>query len=110
MINGRNIYGSVKGAYSGANQQFAGPSPARCARRTRFLGIYTRRDGHEFSRRSLAPQSHQLVQQRLPGQARLSADRRRYDPITGGFTQGAQSSRLSGVGNFSSLFARIFDE
>jgi len=58
MINGRNVYGSVKGAYSGANQQFSVTfTGAVRAENVEFLGIYTRRDGHEFqpAQTSLGP-------------------------------------------------------
>src|SRR5262249_45714393 len=49
MNANKNIYGSVKGAYSGANQQFAETfTGAVRDGNLEFLGIYTRRDGHEF--------------------------------------------------------------
>ena len=91
------------------------PSPARCEQgNVEFLGIYTRRDGHEFY-----PAQSSLGAQSRPASynndflAKLVLRPTDVDTIrlTGGYTQGRQSTQiLSGVGNFSSLFARIFDE
>jgi hemoglobin/transferrin/lactoferrin receptor protein len=114
MINGRNIYGSVKGAYSGANQQFAETfTGAVRAENLEFLGIYTRRDGHEFQPAQSSLGANPTSWYNNDFLAKLVFRPTDVDTIriTGGFTQGAQSSEtLSGVGNFSSLFARIFDE
>src|SRR5918995_3177282 len=58
MIAGKNVYASIKAAYSGANQQFAETATGAVKQgNVEFLGIYTRRDGHEFypAQSSLGP-------------------------------------------------------
>ena len=113
MKDGKSVYASVKGAYSGANQQFAGPSPARCAPGLSSSWASTRgaTATNSIQRRPLSPPIRRLVQQRLLSPSwccgRLKSTRSR---IQGAYTQGQQSTQmLSGVGNFPALFARIFD-
>ncbi len=114
MINGRNVYGSVKGAYSGANQQFSETfTGAVRAENVEFLGIYTRRDGHEFqpAQTSLGPNPTSWYNNDFLAKLVLRPTDVDTIRIIGGFNQGQQSTQaLSGVGNFSSLVARIFDE
>jgi hemoglobin/transferrin/lactoferrin receptor protein len=114
MIGGKNIYASVKGAYSGANQQFAETfTGAVKQENVEFLGIYTRRDGHEFqpAQTSLGPNPTSWWNNDFLAKLVLRPTGNDTIRITGGFTQGQQSTQvLSGVGNFASLVARIFDE
>ena len=114
MIDGKNVYGSVKGAYSGANQQFAETfTGAVRAESLEFLGIYIRRDGHEFypAQSSLGPNPTTWYNNDFLAKLVLRPTDVDTIRITGGFTQGVQSTQtLSGVGNFPSLFARVFDE
>ena len=114
MIGGKNIYASVKGAYSGANQQFAETfTGAVKQENVEFLGIYTRRDGHEFqpAQTSFGPNPTSWWNNDFLAKLVFRPTGNDTIRITGGFTQGQQSTQvLSGVGNFSSLVARIFDE
>ncbi len=114
MIGGKNIYGSVKGAYSGANQQFAETfTGAMRSDQLEVLGIYTRRDGHEFqpAQSSLEPNPTNWYSNDFLAKVVLRPTDVDTIRLTGGFTQGQQSTQvLSGVGNFANLFARVFDE
>ncbi|GEP57232.1 TonB-dependent hemoglobin/transferrin/lactoferrin family receptor [Reyranella soli] len=114
MIGGKNVYASIKGAYSGANQQFAETATGAVRDgNVEFLGIYTRRDGHEFypAQSSLGPNPTSFYNNDFLAKLVLRPTDVDTIRITGGYTQGQQSTQvLSGVGNFSSLFARIFDE
>lgn len=114
MKQGRNTYASVKGAFSGANSQFAETfTGAVRAGDVEVMGIYTRRDGHQY----------QPAQSSLPTNptnfysndffAKLVYRPTEVDTIriTGSYQQSQQSTQvLSGVGNFPSLFAKVFDE
>ena len=114
MIGGKNFFASIKGAYSGANQQFAETITGAVRQgNVEFLGIYTRRDGHEFypAQSSLGPNPTSFYNNDFLAKLVLRPTDVDTIRITGGYTQGQQSTQiLSGVGNFSSLFARIFDE
>ena len=114
MIGGKNIYASIKGAYSGANQQFAETATGAVRQgNVELLGIYTRRDGHEFypAQSSLGPNPTSFYNNDFLAKLVLRPTDVDTIRITGGYTQGQQSTQiLSGVGNFASLFARVFDE
>ena len=114
MREGKNVYGSVKAAYSGANQQFAETfTGAVRSGNVEFLGIYTRRDGHEFypAQSSLGPNPTSWSNNDFLAKLVIKPTESDTIRITGGYTQGVQSTQiLSGVGIFSSLFARIWDE
>jgi hemoglobin/transferrin/lactoferrin receptor protein len=114
MIDGKNVYGSVKGAYSGANQQFAETfTGAVRSENLEFLGIYTRRDGHEFypAQSSLAPNPTSWWNNDFLAKLVLRPTDVDTIRITGGYTQGVQSTQIvSGIGIFPSLFARVYDE
>lgn len=114
MLDGRHIYASVKGAYAGANRQFAETfTGAVQADKLEVLGIYTRRDGHEFqpAQSSLSPNPTSWYNNDFLAKIVLRPTDVDTIRITGGFTEGVQSTQvLSGVGNFPSLVARIFDE
>ncbi len=114
LIFGRDYYGSVKGAYSGANQMFAETATGAVrAGKVEFLGIYTRRDGHEFTQAqsSLASNPTSWNENSFLGKFVLRPTDVDTIRITGAYQQGSQTTQiLSGVGNFPSLFARIYDE
>ena len=83
------------------------------AENVEFLGIYTRRDGHEFqpAQTSLGPNPTSWYNNDFLAKLVLRPTDVDTIRITGGFNQGQQSTQaLSGVGNFPSLVARIFDE
>ena len=114
MREGKNVYGSVKAAYSGANQQFAETfTGAVRSGNVELLGIYTRRDGHEFypAQSSLGPNPTSWSNNDFLAKLVLRPTESDTIRITGAYTQGVQSTQmLSGVGIFTNLFARIWDE
>ena len=88
------------------------PSPARCAPgNLEFLGIYTRRDGQQFkpAQSSLGPNPTTWYNNDFLAKLVIRPTDVDTIRITGGYTQGKQSTQvLSGVGNFPSLFARVY--
>lgn len=114
MREGKNVYGSVKAAYSGANRQFAETfTGAVRSGNVEFLGIYTRRDGHEFypAQSSLGPNPTTFWNNDFLAKLVIKPTESDTIRLTGGYTQGQQSTQiLSSVGIFSNLFARIWDE
>ncbi len=114
LKEGRNIYGSVKGAYSGANLQFAETfTGAVRAGDFEFMGMYTRRDGHEYTpaQSSIAPNPTSFYSNDFFAKAVFRPTEVDTIRITGSYTQGQQSTQvLSGTGTFPALFARVFDE
>ena len=114
LKEGRNVYASVKGAYSSANRQFAETfTGAVRAGELEFMGIYTRRDGHEFypAQTTLTPNPTSWWSNDFMAKLVLRPTEVDTIRITGAYTQGQQSTQiLSGVGNFPSLFAKIYDE
>ncbi|MDP1966589.1 MAG: TonB-dependent receptor, partial [Reyranella sp.] len=112
--NGGNVYGSVKGAYSGANQMFAESFTGAVRHgNVEFLGIYTRRDGQQFTpaQSSLGPNPTTWSNNDFLAKIVVRPSDVDTIRITGGYTQGKQSTQmLSGVGRFPSLFTRVYDE
>lgn len=114
LKEGKNIYGSVKAAYSGANLQFAETfTGAVRAGDFEFMGMYTRRDGHEYTpaQSSIAPNPTSFYSNDFFAKAVFRPTEVDTIRVTGSYTQGKQSTQvLSGTGTFPSLFARVFDE
>ena len=114
FIGGKNVYASVKGAYSSANQQFAETfTGAVRDGNLEVLGIYTRRDGQEFypAQSSVGPNPTNWYNNDFLAKIVVRPTDSDTIRLTGGYTEGVQSTQvLSGVGNFASLFARVFDE
>ncbi len=114
MRDGRNIYGSVKAAYSGANQQFAETfTGAVRSGNVEVLGIYTRRDGQEYmpAQSTIGPNPTTWYNNDFLAKLVIRPSDVDTLRITGGYTQGRQSTQvLSGVGVFPSLFTRVYDE
>ncbi len=114
LKEGRSVYGSVKGAYSGANQTFAETfTGAVRTGNLEFLGIYTRRDGQQFTpaQSSLGPNPTNWSNNDFLAKIVLRPTDTDVIRITGGYTQGQQSTQiLSGVGRFPNLFTRVYDE
>ncbi|OFW96804.1 MAG: hypothetical protein A3D94_07160 [Alphaproteobacteria bacterium RIFCSPHIGHO2_12_FULL_66_14] len=112
--DGSNLYGSVKGAYSGANQMFAETfTGAVRSGNVEFLGIYTRRDGQQFTpaQSSLGPNPTNWFNNDFLAKLVIKPTDVDTVRITGGYTQGTQSTQmLSGVGRFPNLFTRVYDE
>lgn len=112
--NGGNVYGSVKGAYSSANQMFAESfTGAVRSGNVEFLGIYTRRDGQQFTpaQSSLGPNPTTWSNNDFLAKLVIRPTDVDTFRITGGYTQGKQSTQmLSGVGRFPALFTTVYDE
>lgn len=114
FLGGKNVYASVKGAYSGANQQFAETFTGAVRQgNLEVLGIYTRRDGQEFTPAwsSVGPNPTNWYNNDFLAKVVLRPTDVDTIRLTGAYSEGVQSTQvLSGVGNFSNLFARVFDE
>ena len=114
LKEGRDVYGSVKSAYSGANQMFAETfTGAVRSGKVEFLGIYTRRDGQQFTpaQSSLGPNPTTWFSNDFLAKIVIRPTDVDTIRITGGYTQGQQTTQaLSGVGVFPSLFTRVYDE
>ena len=111
---GENVYGSVKSAYSGANQMFAETfTGAVKTGKLEFLGIYTRRDGQQFTpaQSSLGPNPTTWFNNNFLAKIVIRPTEVDVIRITGGYSQGQQTTQaLSGVGVFPSLVTRVYDE
>jgi hemoglobin/transferrin/lactoferrin receptor protein len=114
LINGKTTYASVKGSYSGANQQFAETVTGAIQQgNLEVLGIYTRRDGHQFNAAWSYLPTNPTSFYNNDFLAKIVVRPTDVDTIriTGGYTEGKQSTNaLTSVGNFANLFARVFDE
>ena len=113
LAPGKNIFGSVKGAYSGANQMFAETfTGAVRYGNVEFLGLYTRRDGHQYSvaQSYLSPNPQNWGENSFLGKLVFRPTEVDTIRITGAYQETNQSTQvLSGVGNFPTLFAKVFD-
>ncbi len=78
-----------------------------------FMGIYTRRDGHQYTpaQTMIAPNPTTWSNNNFFAKLVIKPTEVDTLRLTGGYSQGAQSTNvLSAAGNFASLFARIYDE
>ena len=111
---GENVYGSVKSAYSSANQMFAESfTGAVKTGKLEFLGIYTRRDGQQYTpaQSSLGPNPTTWFNNDFLAKIVIRPTESDVIRITGGYTQGQQTTQaLSGVGVFPDLVTRVYDE
>jgi hemoglobin/transferrin/lactoferrin receptor protein len=113
LAPGKNVFGSVKGAYSSANQMFAETfTGAVRSGNVEFLGLYTRRDGHEYTpaQSSLGPNPQSWAENSFLAKLVIRPTEVDTIRVTGAYQETNQSTQvLSGVGNFPALFARVFD-
>jgi hemoglobin/transferrin/lactoferrin receptor protein len=114
LREGKNVYASAKAAYSGANQQFSESfTGAVRSGNVEFMGIYTRRDGHQFTPAQTMIAPNPTTWNNNNFFAKLVIKPTEVDTIrlTGTYSDGVQSTNiLTGIGRFPSLFASIYDE
>ncbi len=113
LAPGKDVYGSVKGAYSGANQMFSETfTGAVRSGNVEFLGLYTRRDGQQFTpaQSSLGPNPTNWAENSFLAKLVIRPTDVDTFRLTGAYQENNQSTQiLSSVGNFPALFARIYD-
>jgi hemoglobin/transferrin/lactoferrin receptor protein len=111
---GKNYYASIKGAYSGATNDFAETvTGAYRAGNVEFLGMYTRRDGGvmtpAFS--SLATNPTTWGENNFLGKLVFRPTENDTIRLVGEYYQNTQNTEvLSNVGDFPALFAKVYDE
>ncbi len=114
MREGKNVFASVKGAYSGANNQFAETlTGALRSENVEILGIYTRRDGNAFNIAQSTLQNNPTNFYNNDFLLKLVVKPTEHDTLrlTGGYTQSHQNTDvLSAVGVFPSLVTRVYGE
>ncbi|MDB5487960.1 MAG: TonB-dependent hemoglobin/transferrin/lactoferrin family receptor [Reyranella sp.] len=114
MREGKDVYASAKAAYSGANAQFSESfTGAVRSGNVEFMGIYTRRDGHQYTpaQTMIAPNPSTWSNNNFFAKLVIKPTEVDTIRLTGTYSQGAQSTNvLSAAGNFASLFARVYDE
>jgi hemoglobin/transferrin/lactoferrin receptor protein len=114
LPGGKNYYASLKGAYSGADNSFAETfTGAYRAGNVEFLGMYTRRDGGAmqpaFS--SLATNPTTWGENNFMGKLVFRPTENDTIRLVGEYYQNRQNTEvLSNVGDFPSLFAKVYDE
>jgi hemoglobin/transferrin/lactoferrin receptor protein len=111
---GKNYYASLKGAYSGADNDFAETfTGAYRAGNVEFLGMYTRRDGGVMTPAysSLATNPTTWGENNFMGKLVFRPTDNDTIRLVGEYYQNTQNTEvLSNVGIFPSLFARVYDE
>jgi len=114
LPGGKNFYASLKGAYSGADTSFAETfTGAFRADNVEVLGIYTRRDGGAmppaFS--SLATNPETWGENNFLGKLVFRPSGNDTIRLVGEYYDRTQNTEvLSNVGDFPSLFAKVYDE
>jgi len=111
---GKNYYASIKGAYSGYDNDFAETfTGAYRAGNVEFLGMYTRRDGGAMqpAYSSLATNPTTWGENNFMGKLVFRPTENDTIRLVGEYYQNTQNTEvLSNVGDFPSLFAKIYDE
>jgi len=111
---GKNYYASIKGAYSGYDNDFAETfTGAYRAGNIEFLGMYTRRDGGAMqpAYSDLATNPTTWGENNFMGKLVFRPTESDTIRLVGEYYQNTQNTEvLSNVGDFPSLFAKIYDE
>ena len=111
---GKNYYASLKGAYSGADNDFAETfTGAYRAGNVEFLGMYTRRDGGVMTPAysSLATNPTTWGENNFLGKLVFRPTENDTIRLVGEYYQNTQNTEvLSNVGDFPALFAKVYDE
>lgn len=111
---GKNHYASLKGAYSGYDNQFAETfTGAYRAGNVEFLGMYTRRDGGAMqpAYSTLATNPTTWGENNFMGKLVFQPTPNDTIRLVGEYYQNRQNTEvLSNVGDFPSLFAKVYDE
>ncbi len=114
VFGGRNYFASLKGAFSGADNSFAETATAAVrAGNVEFMGIYTRRDGGsmQLANSSLAPNPEWWGENNFLGKLVFRPTDNDTIRLVGEYYARNQVTEgLSNMGNFPSLFAKIYDE
>jgi hemoglobin/transferrin/lactoferrin receptor protein len=114
VFGGKNVFASIKGAYSGADNSFAETATAAVrAGNVEFMGIYTRRDGGsmQLANSSLAPNPEWWGENNFLGKLVFRPTENDTVRLVGEYYARNQTTEgLSNMGDFPSLFAKIYDE
>lgn len=114
ITGGRDYYASLKGVYSGANSSFAGTfTGAVRAGKVEFLGLYTRRDAKETQPAftSIGPNPETSGENNFLAKLVFWPGDNDTIRLVGEYLDRTQNTEvLSNVGDFPSLFAKIYDE
>lgn len=115
ITGGRDVYASVKTAYSGADRSFSETFTGAVRKGSvEFMGLYTRRDGHETTpaQSSLGPNPESWGENnfltKLVFRPEGGNDTIR---LVGEYLDKKQTTQvLSNVGDFPALVAKVYDE
>jgi len=114
VFGGKNVFASVKAAYSGADNSFAETGTAAVrAGNIEFLGIYTRRDGGsmQLANSALAPNPESWGENNFLGKLVWRPTENDTIRLVGEYYNRTQNTEvLSNMGDFPSLVAKIYDE
>jgi hemoglobin/transferrin/lactoferrin receptor protein len=114
LFGGKNTFASLKGAYSGADNSFAETGTAAVrAGKVEFMGIYTRRDGGsmQLANSSLAPNPEWWSENNFLGKlVWRPTDNDTIRVVGEYYARNQVTEGLSNMGDFPSLFAKIYDE
>jgi hemoglobin/transferrin/lactoferrin receptor protein len=114
VFGGRNYFASLKHAYSGADNSFAETGTvALRAGEVEFLGIYTRRDGGSMNlaNSAIAPNPEFWGENNFLGKLVWRPTAHDTIRLVGEYYSRTQDTEvLSNMGDFPSLFAKIYDE
>ena len=111
---GPNSFASIKGAYSGADNSFTETLTGAIRHdKVEFLGLYTRRDGHEVvpAASSLGPNPTSYSENSFLAKLVLRPSDADTIRVIGEYLDRRQTTQvLSNAGDFPSLVAKIYDE
>jgi hemoglobin/transferrin/lactoferrin receptor protein len=111
---GQNVYLSIKGAYSGADNSFAETATAAVrAGNVEVMGLYTRRDGGsmQLAQSNLAPNPTWWSENNFLGKLVFRPTEHDTIRLVGEYYNRNQTTEvLSNMGDFPSLVAKIYDE
>ncbi len=111
---GKDVYASFKGAYDSSNYSYAETFTGAVRQGPwELLGLYTRRDGGNTQIHSslYAPNPQNWGENNFLAKFVLRPSDNDTIRVTGEYVdKSVKTQSLSGVGNFPSLFAKIFDE
>jgi hemoglobin/transferrin/lactoferrin receptor protein len=114
IAGGKDVYASVKAAYDSSSYSFAETFTGAVRQGPwEVLGLYTRRDGHNTQINSslYEPNPQNTYENNFLAKFVLRPSDHDTIRIVGEYVEkNAKTQSLSGVGNFPSLFAKVFDE
>lgn len=111
---GRDYFASLKAGYSGADRSFAETGTiAGRAGKVEFMGLYTRRDGHEMTpaQSSLGPNPQNWYENNFLAKAVFRPNDVDTIRVIGEYYDKMTTTQvLSDFGDFPSLFTKVYDE